>query len=344
MKRSAKSMLEQQLRALGNAVPQIDLAAIKHDHVVTPTVKSKRRGIALRRVIPILCALCAMLLVIGTPIGMLTYDSMNTTTLYVEAVETAQLTVLASGKVKDVVYEGTELYTASAPLSGSTLLSVMPNTESLVGMQVEEAVDLIISYMLDAESMEQGCEVVISAVCKNKERGETMIDRACKAVRKNEKAILAQVSVVFEKAVDAHGQSEKGHSPAREKYLEELLSQVQVEYTKEELESFSTGFLRFLCAEWDNGKDDDKEHHPFSDIAREYYERYKEKHGKGHGKPNDPEEKPVDSSSWGSAFSSAFGSIFSSLDSGISGGNENGGNGHRDTSDRNGEPGKEPPR
>ena len=343
MKHSEKRLLEQQLRALGDVVPQIDLATIKHDHVVTPAVKSKRKGIALRRVTSVLCALCVLLLVIGSPIAMMIYDRMNTTTLYVEAVETAQLTVLASGKVKAVVYESAEPYSTGEP-SGSTMLSVLPNTESLVGMQVEDAIDLIVSYMLDAGSIEQGCEVVISAVCKNKERGEAMIDRACKAVQNNEKVNLAQVSVVLEKVVEAHGKSEKGHSPAREKYLEELLAQVQIEYTREELERFSTGFLRFLCAEHDDGKDNGKEHHPFSDIAREYYEQYQEKHGKGDGKPNDREERPVDTSGWESAFSSALGSIVSGLESGVAGGNENGGNGPQETSDRNGDPNREPPR
>ena len=318
MKRSEKKALEAQLCRLGDGMPQIDLAQIKRSNVVTPPVQTGRYLQLLKRAIPVLCTVCALLLVIGAPLGMLTYDAMNTTTLYVETVETARLTVAANGKVREVYYAGSFVPEIASDSLPGTMLAIQPTTELLAGMQVEEAVDMVLAYMVAQGSVEQGCEVVISAICKNENRGAEMIRRASEAVKRNEDVVQAQATVVSEHSVQiGKGEDTQNSSPARDKYLAELLASMDNEYLREELESFSTGFLRFLCAEREHAE---QAYQPISDAARDYYERYRQRYedaGKDPQKPghgNQSGEQPKDTSGLGSAVSSVISSIVDGME------------------------------
>ena len=303
MKRSERKALEAELARLGDEMPQIDLSEIKRRHVVTPEVVShKRKPSFARRLLPALCVACCALLMIGAPAGFFAYDAHNTTTVYIETTETAMLTVGASGKVKEVSYQSGGNTLALAEGTSPRLLSDAPATADLRGMEGEDAIKLVIDHMTQNGSMEDGCEVVVSTVCKNNERGNKIAERVGQAVREKAEKLIADIAVVVEKNMERKPEKAADgteRSPARDRYLSEVMDTLLANgtYTVEELENFSTGFLRYLCAEHDDDDKDmeDKERHPFSDKAKEYYERYKEQYGKktddDHGAPNEDDDQ-----------------------------------------------------
>jgi len=288
MKRYSQRKIEKALKDMGRRAPSVDLAAIKAEcgdkeetAKVLPTPRTYR---APRNRFATLAAVACLLLLVLLPVGGVKLNGAYTTALYIEAEDSVVLTVSPFGKVKGAVWKSStgDTFVASAP-QGSLLVLSCSAAEMTAfpvevnGLDVEEAVDAVIDYMESSALLPEGCEVIISSVAGSEKRAERVAAKAQQAILNNRDTSLDATRVVVERAAGAvKGEESDVHSPAKEKYLNDL-KDIPTSYTEEELKEFSTGYLRYLIRDHKAQKGEMPEEEKPTVENDRYYQDYADK-------------------------------------------------------------------
>ena len=285
MKKIRQNKIKEVLREAGNYAPKIDIKAIidkqpKNISICSvnnkplsknqkkqkvkiifnkkqeESVSSAKGKIKFKPIFALAVALC---LIVATvfPLSVSLINSLNTL-LYIDAADTVVLSVDYTGKVKaaaivDNIQNGQlNALTGAKTCAANADDNIQKTFPNLKNKKVEEAVASAVDYLNKKGSLDDGVELIISTVCKNSGYAKKIADRAKRG---------AEQKVSFDTVIVVAGntkKTEQNMSPAKQKYLNEALT-LDTGYTKEQLKSFSAGFLRKLCGYTGNSDDKDKE-------------------------------------------------------------------------------------
>ena len=217
-----------------------------------------KQKVRLKPILALAMVLC-LIAVIVFPLSISLVNSLNTL-LYIDATDTIVFSVDYTGKVKTaaIVFDlqnfqsfvtaGARTCSANADYTESESEIVFPD---LKNQKVEEAVAKAVDYLTKKGGINDDDELIISTVCKNNDYAKKIADRAKRGAEQK-----AQGTVIVMAGNNKKLEKNNNMSPAKLKYLNEALT-LETGYTKEQLESFSTGFLRKLCGY--SGNTDNKE-------------------------------------------------------------------------------------
>ncbi len=304
--------IESALKNIGERTPQIDLEAIKAAHKVVPAeiikdtdrpaaVRTRYSVPARRRFAYAIAAMLAIIILAGVPVGAVSYDTANTTELYIDAEDSVKLVVGPLGRVRsaellsyDDVNIG-EITAAAGVGAGKMLMSggqakgfaalaaavtvtdTLSSTDGndneiagrlaeLRGKKVSAAVDTLINYLSENDMLPEGCELIISTAGKNNKRARKVAELARSAALTNPSGRLDGENVTV---IENMSEAGKNISPAKQRFLKEAIS-AGTGYTEEELTNFSAGYLRYLAKIKAGGS----ENPSVSRRAEKYYEIY----------------------------------------------------------------------